>query len=206
MGLNAWFLNTSWISAQRHFVADLVDAIRAQGGSSLLSTVFSYGLQNEPYMCIDCYPYKVMSGKITTADGVQYDMSTGSDRHQSGDANFVHWVTQLADAIKAEDPAAMVSAYVIGEWDGPGVAIPSTPRDQMQIPDVQAWDIFPRATVMSLYTSFIIDYLEYHVYIDPVLYATGSPYSLSSYLSSSHSEFSQLNLSTMPVLAEEFGV
>jgi len=201
---NRSYLNYSAIEAKKLYLSDFIAEINWRGEP--LSTIFSFGLPSEILLQIDLHPFIDTSGLITTADGVQYNMGIGSDRHQAADANFVHWATQLASAVKGADPYAMVGVDVQGEWAGPGVAIPSTPRAQMTLPDVHSWNLYPRSIIMQLYASFIINYLDFHMYINPALYGTRTPYYMDDYLNSAHSEFYELDLSVMPVLAGEFGV
>jgi len=201
-GVNSLYMTPSLLIAQQQYLVDFIREIKNRD-ASLLSNIFSFDLQNEPHMRIDLLPFRVTDGTTTTADGVTYDMSDPAQRHQCANANWVNWANSLAAAVKSEDPNALVGVNVDAEWAGPGVQIPPGTRSDYAWWDQAIWNYSPRATVIAWYAAYV-DYLDYHLCINPVLYHTGPTYDLDNYLY--RAEYYYLDLNAIPVIAGEFVV
>lgn len=110
---NWMYLSEKYIRAKALYFTKLVEAVKfAEPDGVLLSTVFSWELQNEIAIHGNFAPFNQFSGTVTTADGKTYDMADLEDRQRCWDNNVIHWANTVSDAIRAVDPDAMVSASV----------------------------------------------------------------------------------------------
>lgn len=202
-GATSLYLGNSGPAKQGPFLIDVSAELKARD-PALLDYIFSWSLQNEPYINVHDLPFGNVDqqgntwGLITTADGVRYDMSKPGDRIQCANADWVHWSTQLAAAIHGANPLALASVDVSAYLGLPGLAIPAT-TDK----DPNHRVMLPTAIIEHLYAP-TVDYLDWHAYIDPDLYNTGVPYSLPAYLA--QAQYASIDLTKQPMLAGEYGV
>lgn len=121
-GRNLEYLHRSYVQAKETYLANFVRGLRSRVGPELLSTVLAYQTDNEAYVVADKAPYNRMSGQVTTQDGLTYDMSNPTQRQQSADANFVVYANRMVDAVRSEDPAALVTMgmFTFGAVHRPG--------------------------------------------------------------------------------------
>ena len=118
------YLSDRYIRAKSLYFKKLVEAVKyAEPNGNLLSTVFSWELQNEVAIHANFAPFNKFTGSVKTADGKTYDMSDNDQRQLCWDNNIINWANSIADEIRKIDPSAMVSAsvfsYQIAGKEGP---------------------------------------------------------------------------------------
>lgn len=148
------YLNPPHIKAKARFFRDFISFIKARD-ANLLSSVFSWELENEAFLDVNAPPFSRTSGSWTYA-GKTYDLSRDEDLQAIADLGTQQWANTLADAIRAEDPKALVSASVF-TFAAVGRSGPNKLR-QDKTPDTR----FPlRARVLA---QTRISYLDIHLY------------------------------------------
>jgi hypothetical protein len=189
--VNILYLAQGGIDAKKEYAQQLAGLVAAaEAGGTLLSTVFSWELDNESAIVTDKKPFSLASGTVTPADGVTYNLAVPAERQQCFDANLVLWANTCAAAIRTVDPDAMVSTSVftysaVGR-SGPD-GIPPFSSGDARVP--------ARPQVLRLYST--LSYTDIH------LYPTGASYSIVDDLGSS--EFAAFQKGAMPMLMGEFG-
>ena len=110
---NWMYLSEKYIKAKALYFKKLVEAVKsAEPGGGLLSTVFSWELQNEVAIHGNFAPFNQTSGTVKTADGLVHDMADEEQRQRCWDSNVYNWANSICDVIRSVDPDAMVSASV----------------------------------------------------------------------------------------------
>jgi len=110
---NWMYLSSKYARAKALYFQKLVEAVKfAEPNGALLSTVFSWELQNEIAIHANFAPFNRHSGTVTTGDGKTYDMGDHEQRQACWDNNVIHWANTVVDAIQAVDPQAMISSSV----------------------------------------------------------------------------------------------
>lgn len=105
--MNANFLPPAGLKANQVFYQDFVgDLMQRQAP---VENIFSYELRNEMFYDSDQPPLSLSSGKVTTANGQAYDMSSAADKARMLDENLVYWIDSMRSAILKVDPTALVS-------------------------------------------------------------------------------------------------
>ncbi len=105
--MNANFLPPAGLKANQVFFQDFARELLKQGAPT--EYVFSYQLRNEMFYDTDQPPLSFTSGKVTTANGKTYDMSSADDKKRMMGENNVFWLNAVRDAILEVDPTALVS-------------------------------------------------------------------------------------------------
>ena len=106
---NAHYLNQTYIDAKKRYLRDVIGELRKRNPDAL-SAVFCWDLMNELCYHLGDPPFSVAKGKVTPANGVTYDLAT--DRTRLADEMAVYWIDQLASAVRAEIPGALIDANV----------------------------------------------------------------------------------------------
>jgi len=110
---NWMYLSEKYIKAKALYFKKLAEAVKnAEPNGALLSTVFSWELQNEIAIHGNFAPFNQSSGTVTTADGMTHDMADEEQRQRCWDSNVYNWANTICDTIRSVDPDAMVSASV----------------------------------------------------------------------------------------------
>jgi len=188
---NWMYLSKKYIRAKALYFSKLVEAVKfAEPNGALLSTVFSWELQNEIAIHGNFAPFNRHSGTVTTADGGTYDMANAEDRQLCWDSNVVNWADTLCDTIRSIDPDAMVSAslftYQIAGKEGANGLTGHYPDHR--------YPASPQAIAISK-----LSFVDIHTYD-----TTMQPhYDLESSLNSSG--FDQLDKTIKPFLIGEYG-
>ena len=188
---NWMYLTEKHIRAKALYLGKLVEAVKfAEPDGALLSTVFSWELQNEVAAHANFAPFNQNSGKVSTGDGKTYDMASEEERQRCWDSNVVNWADTVCDAIRSVDPEAMVSASVFC-YQLVGKPGPSGLRGDF--PDHR----YP-ASLQAIVASRL-SFVDIHTY-DTTLQPS---YDLESALDSSG--FDQLDKTRKPFLMGEYG-
>jgi hypothetical protein len=108
-GVNNHYLNSAFINAKKRYLRDVIRELRARDPAAL-SAVFCWDLMNEVCYHLGQAPFSLEQGLVTPANGVTYDLAT--DRSRLADDMAVYWIDQLASAIRAEIPDALINANV----------------------------------------------------------------------------------------------
>lgn len=187
-GVNILLLSQGGIDAKLLWMQKLVQAIGSVDNGALLSTIFSWEIQNEHNGVATDPPFNLNSGNVTTADGNTYDMADATSRQACLDNNANNMINQVVAGIKLVDPLAMISSSVftflqVGR-PGPTGLLPNDSGDVR----------FPLRPLKMLETD--ISFIDMHPYPFP-------SNSLTDYLESS--EFSSMDLTLKPLLLGEFG-
>ncbi len=107
--LNNHYLNPAFIDAKRHYLRDVICELRKRDPATL-SAVFCWDLMNEVCFPLAEPPFSLTEGRVTPANGVTYNLAT--DKERLADDMAIYWVDQLAVAIRAEIPDALINANV----------------------------------------------------------------------------------------------
>jgi hypothetical protein len=105
--MNANFLPKAGLEANKVFFQDFAKELIQMGAST--DYIFSYQLRNEMFYDSDQPPLSFTSGKVTTANGKTYDMSSTADKQKMLEENNVYWLDTIRAAILEVDPTALVS-------------------------------------------------------------------------------------------------
>jgi len=189
---NWMYLSGKYIRAKALYFKKLVEAVKlAEPNGALLSTVFSWELQNEISIHGNFAPFNRNDGTVTTADGKTYDMANTEERQLCWDNNVVNWANILYDTVRSIDPDAMVSAsvftYQIAGKEGPNGLFSHSYGDHRYPASPQA--------IMASKLSFV----DIHTY-DTIMQPN---YDLESSLNSSG--FDKLDKTVKPFLMGEYG-
>lgn len=156
-GRNIEYLNGEYLKAKSAYLRNFVTGLRDRVGSSLLSTVLAYQLDNEAFLTGDTGPFNRSSGRVRTANGRTYDMAAPEDRQRAQDENLAAYANQMVDAIHSVDPGALVTmgTFTYGAVGKPGPAgLPAgSPGDQR-------FPVRPR----NLMNSSKLSFLDLHLY------------------------------------------
>ena len=188
---NKMYLSKAYIKAKALYFRKLVEAVKfAEPSGTLLSTVFSWELQNEVAAHANFAPFNQTSGTVSTADGMKHDMADDEQRQRCWDSNVYNWANTICDTIHSIDPDAMVSASVfcyqlVGKQGANGLRGPAADHR------------YP-ASLQAILVSKL-SFVDIHTY-DTTMQAN---YDLESSLSSSG--FGQLNKTIKPFLMGEYG-
>jgi hypothetical protein len=185
---NVRFLSPAYFEAKAAYLSQLVAQIK-QADPDLLTTVFSYEVENELYLTNSRKPFDQGAGTVQTAAGV-CDLASATSRQACMDDNLVLWVNRMIVAIRSQDPEAMVAASVypfraVGK-PGPNGLLP------LGLP--QAESSFP-ARPKDLLERTGLSYIDFHS--SPLKGGYALPRDLDS------SEFSAMDKTRRPFLLGE---
>ncbi|MDP6357175.1 MAG: hypothetical protein QF473_18820 [Planctomycetota bacterium] len=105
----AHYLNQSFVDAKKRYLRDVVRELR-QRDPSTLPAVFCWDVMNEVCFHLGRPPFSLSEGRVTPANGVTYDLA--SEKGRLADDMAVYWIDQMAEAINAEIPDALINANV----------------------------------------------------------------------------------------------
>ncbi len=105
--MNANFLPPAGLKANQVFFQDFARELIKQGAPT--EYIFSYQLRNEMFYDMDQPPLSFTTGKVTTANGKTYDMSSPDDKTKMIEENNVFWLNAVRAAILEVDPTVLVS-------------------------------------------------------------------------------------------------
>lgn len=105
--MNANFLPPAGLKANQVFFQDFARELIKQGAPT--EYIFSYQLRNEMFYDMDQPPLSFTTGKVTTANGKTYDMSSADEKVKMIEENNVFWLNAVRGAILEVDPTALVS-------------------------------------------------------------------------------------------------
>jgi len=103
------YLNPAFIEAKKRYLRDVICELRKRDPATL-SAVFCWDLMNEVCYPLSQPPFSLSEGLVTPANGVTYDLAT--DKERLADDMAVYWVDQMAAAVRAEIPDALINANV----------------------------------------------------------------------------------------------
>jgi hypothetical protein len=106
---NRPYLEATYIQAKQRYLRDVIRELRKRDPEAL-SAIFCWDLMNELCYGLGNAPFSLNEGTVTPANGKTYDLAT--QKEQLADDMAVYWVDQLADAIHAEIPDALIDANV----------------------------------------------------------------------------------------------
>ncbi len=159
-GINAFYLNQTYINAKKRYAEDFVVALKARIDAWRMTTIFAYALENELFFDASYPPFSSSSIIVNTADGQSYNMGDASQRQQAADSNMVHWAITLTNAIKMKDHDTMTTVgfftYNIVGKPGPNGLLMGNPPP----PDPR----FPGRPLMLRAWAANVDFVDIHVY------------------------------------------
>ncbi len=103
--INTVFLSPQGVEMSVLFWQSLVRELIRQGAP--LDAIFAYSLWNEAFVDSAHRPFTPLSGPVTTANGMTYDVET--DRRRMIDDAFVYYIDRVRTAILELDPTALVT-------------------------------------------------------------------------------------------------
>ena len=158
---NLQFLHPGAVRAKAEYVRRFVEFIQTKD-ASLLSTVFSYELNNEAFF-VASEPFNLTSG-IFPFQGKSYDLSSAEALRKLADDASVYWANACADAIHSVDSGALVSVNVFTYW-----AVGRKNLLQIRPGQGAEWDREQRIPVsLKALAKSRLDYLDLHVYLHRV--------------------------------------
>lgn len=95
----------------RDYWTAALEGLRAAGAP--LEAIFAYDLRGELFVSTDTPPLSLRTGTITAANGTSYDLADDAARAQLVEDGIVHWVDEMAEAIRSVDPGVLVA---VGEF------------------------------------------------------------------------------------------
>ena len=104
---NAIHLAPAGVEAHRLFFQDLIKALLERNAP--LEAIFSYNISNEFYFDADQPPLSWTSGKVSLANGREYDMAVPEDREAMLDDALLVMIADVRKAVRELDPTALVS-------------------------------------------------------------------------------------------------
>lgn len=190
-GINAFYLHRPHFEAKKKYIADFITQLKLRVNSEYLTTIFSYELENELYYDGSLLPFSSSTIKITTADGVTYDMNAPNQRQQAADANTVLFANEMYDVALSLDPGCMVDIgmftfQAVGK-KGPTGLLP-IPKGTMD----PRFPVYP--VILSRYSK--LSFLDVH------LYPVGADWTIDADLNTEN--WKLMNFS-MPIILGEFG-
>jgi len=147
--MNANFLPKAGLEANKVFFQDFAKELIQMGAPT--EYVFSYQLRNEMFYDGDQPPLSFTSGKVTTANGKIYDMSSAADKQKMMEENNVYWLDTIRKAILEADPTALVSVgFFVPHGPNPArigdprlvVSAPAIWQSQLDFVDLHAYPGF----------------------------------------------------------------
>jgi hypothetical protein len=105
-GINQVYLAPGHVAAKALCMADVARAIK-QREPSLLSTVFSYEIENESHYDATAPPFSLRTGTVTF-DKRAYDMASQSEQQRLADDGLAYTVRACAKAVREVDPRALI--------------------------------------------------------------------------------------------------
>lgn len=155
--MNANFLPKAGLEANKVFFQDFARELIQMGAPT--EYIFSYQLRNEMFYDGDQPPLSFNSGKVTTANGKTYDMSSTTDKQKMIEENNVYWLDSVRTAILEVDPTALVSVgFFVPQ--GPNPARIGDPRFVVSAPAI--WQSHLDFVDLHAYPGFELN-LKQHV-------------------------------------------
>jgi F5/8 type C domain-containing protein len=145
--MNSQYLSPVGLGVFREYWTDVMEGLRDAGAP--LDAVLAYGVRGELFVNMGTAPLSRREGIVETANGQSYDMASPASRRRMVEEGIVYWVDEMADAIRAVDPTALIT---VGEFT------PNNPNDWRGHADGRAppkIDVFLRTSV---------DFLDVHLY------------------------------------------
>jgi hypothetical protein len=144
--LNSQYFHPVGLATYRDYWTAALQGLRAQGAP--LDAILAYDLRGELFVVANTPPLSLRTGSVTTANGQTYDMADAAARQRLVDEGIVYWVDEIAAAIRAVDPEALLA---VGEFapNAPNVWRGDDPRAPPPI------DTFLRTS---------IDFVDVHLY------------------------------------------
>ncbi len=105
-GINQAYLAPGHVAAKAACMADVARAIK-QREPSLLSTVFSYEIENESHYDATAPPFSLRSGTVTF-DKRAYDMASQAQQQRLADDGLAYAVRACAKAVREVDSKALI--------------------------------------------------------------------------------------------------
>ena len=106
---NRAYLEATHIKAKQRYLRDVIQELRKRD-PACLAAIFCWDLMNEVCYGLKHAPFSLDKGTVTPANGTTYDLAT--DKEKLADDMAIYWVDQMADAIHAEIPDALINANV----------------------------------------------------------------------------------------------
>lgn len=147
--MNANFLPKAGLEANKVFFQDFARELIQMGAPT--EYIFSYQLRNEMFYDGDQPPLSFTTGKVITANGKTYDMSSAAEKKTMVEENNVHWLDTVRAAILEVDPTALVSAgFFVPQEPNPArigdprfvVSVPAIWQSQLDFVDLHAYPGF----------------------------------------------------------------
>ena len=105
--VNSLYLSRGGVEANARFFRDFAAGLVARRAP--LDALLAYELRNELHFTDRFPPFSLGSGKVTTANGKTYDLSSADERTRLLQDGLVFWIDRVRQAILAVDPTALVA-------------------------------------------------------------------------------------------------
>lgn len=147
--MNANFLPPAGLEANKVFFQDFAKELIQMGAST--EYIFSYQLRNEMFYDMDQPPLSFTTGKVKTANGQTYDMSSMAEKKKMIEENNVYWLDTVRAGILEVDPTALVSVgFFVPQEPNPArigdprfvVSAPAIWQSQIDFVDLHAYPGF----------------------------------------------------------------
>ncbi len=190
-GLNPETLHEGMLRSKERYLQECLGYIK-QTDPSVLSTVFSYQLDNEMSVRADEWPFNI-NGKIKLADGIEYDMTVRERRQAAFDNNYKLYANRMDKVIKSIDPETLTctglyTPYAVGK-------ISNSAGVMLVEGDLPGGDKrYPVNVKVLLSKDCNLDFVDIHLY---------SRRSLKKYLDSI--DWDNLDIKAKPIMLGEYG-
>ena len=147
--MNANYLPPAGLEANKVFFQDFAKELIQSGAPT--EYIFSYALRNEMFYDMDQPPLSFTSGKVKTANGKTYDMSSLAEKKKMIEENNIYWLDTIRAAILEVDPTALVSVgFFVPQEPNPArigdmryvVSAPAIWQSQLDFVDLHAYPGF----------------------------------------------------------------
>jgi hypothetical protein len=143
--MNSQYLSPTGLETYREYWTAALQGLRDAGAP--LEAILAYEVRGEVFVTADTPPLSLGSGTVTAANGETYDLADPAARQRLVDDGVVHWIDEMASAVRAIDPGALVAV---------GAFAPDTPN---------AWRNDPRAPpTVATFLNSSVDFIDVHLY------------------------------------------
>jgi len=154
---NEIILTQKGIDAKKEFIVETLNYIK-NVDPSLLKALLAVEFQNEAHLNANEWPFNMINGTVTLANGKLYDMENLDERQLAADEGRIYYMNQLVEAIKSVDSELLTSEGTFSLK-----AVQKDPVNDYGMVTKSTTDMRFPATV-DVYLRSNIDFLDMHFY------------------------------------------